>query len=117
MSHAVELRDLADRVTSYGDTPYLVYPGTSGASRINHVVTSVTSGADSATIAVVGFGRGVVDRVAAGAPLSLLWPAVDDETYSLIVDGTGEIVGDELVVHATGAVLHLPKRVDGSTAC
>jgi len=41
--------------------------------------------------------------------VTVLWPAVDDGGYSLIVDGEARIDDeDHVVITATGAVLHRP---------
>lgn len=61
-------------------------------------------------------GRSCAANVTERPELSLLWPAFEDNGYSLIVDGTGLIVANEdvdsdeimLVVTPTGGVLHRP---------
>lgn len=116
MSHRVEPEDLAETVEPYGSTPFLLYSGASGSARVNHVVASVST--DPATITITGFGRGVAQRVADGAQLSVLWPAPSSEQFSLIADGTGTMVDDEtLTIAVSGAVLHRPAPVGGSRAC
>ncbi len=116
MSHRVEPANLADTVEPYGTTPFLLYSGANGSARVNHVVAAVT--ADPATITITGFGRGVAQRVADGAQLSVLWPAPSSEQFSLIADGTGAMVDDEtLTIAVSGAVLHRPAPLDGNRAC
>lgn len=115
MSHAVDLADLETTIESYGNTPFLLYAGGSGSARANHVVLeSARSTADGASLRCRGFGRGVPDRVAAGATLSLLWPPPESGSFSLIVDGTGSFDGDVLVVEVTTAVLHRPAPIEGA---
>lgn len=115
MSHAVDPKDLAQVAAPYGITPFLLYSSSDGSARVNHVVAEV----DERDVRVQGFGRGVVRRVDEGAILSLLWPAIGDETFSLIADGHGAVAddGETLVISITAAVLHRPAPVDGNAAC
>lgn len=117
MSHAVDPTELAPVAKRYGSTPFLLYSSNDGAARVNHVVAQVEDG--QPLVRVSGFGRGVIRRVADGAPLSLLWPATDTEEFSLIADGTGEIdASDEsLTITVSAAVLHRPAPVGGSDSC
>jgi len=130
MSHAVKPQELASHLNEYGTTPFLLYASQDGSARINHVLVSIpTNNPDHADdeggndqvveIAVTGFGRGVAARVAAGAPLSLLWPATAPGTFSLIADGTGTIDEDAMTLNIaiTAAVLHRPAPVDGPSSC
>lgn len=116
VSHTVALADLERAAQPYGPTPFLVYAGSSGSARVNHVVVeSISSSEDRATIRCRGFGRGVAERVEASAPLSLLWPAVRPGDFSLIADGMGSVDEDTLVIEITGAVLHRPAPIDGDS--
>ena len=115
MSHAVAPNDLSHVSAPYGSTPFLLYSAADGSARVNHVVSVVESAPAQAII--TGFGRGVAGRIADGAAPSLLWPSPEPQGFSLIADGTGEIDGDRLIITITGAVLHRPAPVDGSTTC
>ena len=122
MSHAVEPRDLKSVAAEYGNTPYLLYSAGDGSARVNHVrVNHVIAGDESVppVVRVEGFGRGVASRVEEGAALSLLWPASNAETFSLIADGSGSIDegGAVLSIAITGAVLHRPAPIDGASSC
>jgi hypothetical protein len=55
-----------------------------------------------------GPGRRTRANVVAGGVVTVLWPPADAGAYTLIVDGTGEVAGDTLVVRPTRAVLHRP---------
>ena len=114
MSHQVEPEDLATEAEPRGNTPYLLYAGASGSARVNHVVVASI---DGAIVRCRGFGRGVPDRVAAAATLSLLWPANEPGSFSLIADGAGRIEGEDLIITVDAAVLHRPAPVDGNTGC
>ncbi len=116
MSHRVEPEDLAETVAPYGSTPFLLYSASNGSARVNHVVASV--GSNPATITITGFGRGVASPVSQGAPLSVLWPAMGAEQFSLIADGIGTMIDAEtLTIAVTDAVLHRPAPVNGQRAC
>jgi hypothetical protein len=118
MSHKVEPANLAEVADGFGSTPFLLYCGAGGSARVNHVVVdTIECRADGATVRCRGFGRGVPERTAAAAPLSLLWPARASDGFSLIADGVGRIDGDVLSVDVEGAVLHRPAPVDGAGAC
>ena len=118
MSHRVEPADLADVAARYGRTPFLMYASADGSARVNHVVVdSIDTGPAGTTARCRGHGRGVAGRVAAGAPLSLLWPAPSEGEFSLIADGAGTIDGDALTITVSGAVLHRPAPLDGDTSC
>ncbi len=118
MSHTVALADLEHTAQPYGSTPFLVYAGSSGSARVNHVVVeSISSRGDQATVRCRGFGRGVAERVEASAPLSLLWPAMRPGDFSLIADGMGSVDERTLVIEITGAVLHRPAPIDDDAVC
>ena len=116
MSHAVEPNDLQRTAAPYGNSPYLLYVGTSGTARVNHVHATVISDDGGAVVRCAAYGRGVPDVAATGAQLSLLWPAHEDGGFSLIADGTGTVADDMLELRITGAVLHRPAPVDGGDA-
>ena len=116
MSQRVEPQNLHEAAASYGNTPFLLYCGSDGSARVNHVVVELTTEPPSAT--VTGFGRGVPRAVEAGSALSLLWPSLEPGGFSLIADGTGSFDDeDTLVIAVSGAVLHRPAPVDGRRAC
>lgn len=123
MSHTVTPAELFETARPYGDTPFLLYVGSSGNARVNHVVAHLSDGSDR--VVVTGFGRGVPNMLSVDTTLSLLWPPHSVGGLSLIADGTGVMEqaddGDEetehLVLTITGAVLHRPAPVDGSSTC
>ena len=116
MSHRVEPQDLAATAAPYGPTPFLVYAGADGSARINHVRASIEHG-DVTTAVCVGFGRGVSRHLdEGGGPLSLLWPAVPGQEFSLIADGAGTITDDTLSIVISAAVLHRPAPEQGDAA-
>lgn len=116
MSHRVEPSELAEAAAPRGVTPFLVYAGTDGSARINHVHASIETAPEQTTAICSGFGRGVVSHVEAGGTLSLLWPPNGDEVFSLIADGTGTLDGDQLRITISAAVLHRPAPANGGPA-
>jgi len=117
MSHAVQPHEVAALVADYGDTPFLLHPGANNAIRANHVRIAVQK--NSPVVRVTGFGRRAAKAASQGVPFSLLWPSPVDGGFSLIVDGTGEIVDDEaLSITVTSGVLHRPApEPDGPDSC
>lgn len=118
VSHAVDPDDLASTAVPYGNTPFLLYSSEGGSARVNHVLATVES--NPAVVRITGFGRGVAKRLGESSnkpSLSLLWPAVDGQEFSLIADGEGTVDGDVISIAVSAAVLHRPAPVDGSTSC
>jgi hypothetical protein len=103
MSLPVSLEALHERVESAPDPTFLV---TLGADGRPHVV-SVIARFDGDRL-VAGAGRQTSANVTTSPAVTLLWPEATDG-YSLIVDGTAEVLpGDDprLTVTPTTAVLH-----------
>jgi len=117
MSVAVSLDALRDRVAEFGPVAYLVTVGGSGSPHI----ASVTVAWEDDRL-VMGAGRTSTANVAAGGTVTLLWPPpVADGDYSLLADGSAELIrptddaGDLLVAfRPTKAVLHRTARAAGS---
>jgi hypothetical protein len=105
LSVPVDVAELGAHVAERGTLAYVLTGGDDG--RPHAVSVRVTRTGDR-------FECGAGNRTAANAvarPLvSLLWPARDDDDYSLIVDGDAQVHtvdGEQrLVVTATRAVLH-----------
>jgi hypothetical protein len=67
---------------------------------------------------VVAAGKRSAVNAAARSAVSLLYPIRTDGDYSLIVDGTAVVVGAELRITPTKAVLHRPAAApDPASAC
>lgn len=69
---------------------------------------------DAAAVVASGPGRRTRANVAAGSSVTLLWSPPDPDDHTLIVDGTGVLEGETLLVRPTRAVLHRP--APGGTA-
>ena len=110
MSVRVELAGLAEEVSRFGATPYLV---TVGADSRPHAV-SVHVGWDGDRL-VLRAGKTTVANAAARPDVMLLWSPAAGGGFSLIVDGTAEVDGsDGVAITPTAAVLH--RQVSASPA-
>lgn len=63
-----------------------------------------------------GLGRRSRENALARPDVTLLWPPVADDGYTLIVDGRAEPRGDDVVVRPATAVLHRPADHPGTAA-
>ena len=90
MSVPVDLATLRDRIAEFGAHPYLVTVNDDGTPHVTSVTVRVV-GDDL----VVGTGRRTRRNLAERADASLLWPPAADPAYSLIVDVTGRLAGDD----------------------
>lgn len=118
MSIRVEPSELEAAATAHGPAAYVVTVGGDGRPRVVHVAVTVEG--SSVTCHP---GRSTRRNVAAGSPVTLVWPPATDG-FSLIADGTGRTGGDAshdphdddgtdegagvLVVEVTSAVRHRP---------
>lgn len=87
-----------------GAISYVVTVGADGRA---HVVPAQAALADG-TIVVAGIGSRTRSNLVAGSVVTVLWSPPDPGGYTLIVDGTGEIHDDTVVVRPARAVLHRP---------
>lgn len=101
MSVPVELAALRAELEKEGAAAYLVSVGEGGGP---HVVSVLVSWVGDRLAVGAGrrTGRNVVDRPA----VTLLWPAAEDGGLSLLVDGTGEVAGEQVLVTPTFAIRH-----------
>ena len=108
MSQNVPLDELEAVSTSYGDAAYAVVNSTVGAPRVTHVRIRFVS----ESIEIV-LGRGAATAVRSNPSMSLVWPATDNQSMSLIADGQAEVLEEPapetaVRVRVTGAVRHRP---------
>lgn len=112
MSIPVEIGDLARARAGFG-AGYLLT--TSGDGRVK-VVTVEPDVVDDVVL-VAGPGGGTTRNVTANPQVTVLFPPPEPRGYSLIVDGSAEVVGGDVRVSPTGAVLHRPAaHADGPPA-
>lgn len=62
----------------------------------------------SGTLRISGPGRGTLANLASNPALTLVFPPREHHGYTLLVDGTAAVDGDDVVVTPTTAVLHRP---------
>lgn len=115
MSVPVGLDRLRDEVTRFGSFAYLLT--VTGDERPHAVaVTASWSDDDALTVAA---GRTTLANARDRSAVSLLWPPVDDEGFSLIVDGRAEVdeATSSVAVRATKAVLHRARAGGAGSDC
>lgn len=103
MSKVVELPDLEAALADFG-SGYLLTVG--DQHRVKLVSTAPTF-ADE-TFIISAPGRGSVANAVAHPAVTLLFPPLEQPGMSLIIDGTAELQGDDLVLHPASAILHRP---------
>jgi hypothetical protein len=101
VSIAVPLEELASKVAEY-PWCYLV---TSGEER-PHLLAVKPSVVEAGLRCETGHSSRA--NVVRNPLVVLLFPPVDSDGFSMIVDGQGEVNGDGVVVTPTWAVLHRP---------
>ena len=107
MSIGVELDKLREQTARFGASPYLLTVSDDG--RPHATAVSVRWDGDEL---VAGVGRRSATNVEQRPEISLLWSPVDDEGFSLIVDGSARVVDGEVAVSPAHAILHR-QRADG----
>lgn len=103
MSIPVELAELGATLARYGFA-YLLTHGAQGAPRALAVRPVLRDG----VLCVDGAGERTRAGVLAHPAVGLVWPPPGADGYSLIVDGQASVVGAQLQVTPTHAVLHRP---------
>jgi hypothetical protein len=111
MSVPVDLEGLSERIAEFGPAAFLVTVGDNGPHVVSVVIEQSTDGA-----LVAAAGRRTRANIAARPVVTLLWPAAPGGSYSLLVDGTATVAGDEgpTAVAPTKAVLHRVADATGS---
>jgi len=109
MSIPVEVADLARALEGFG-AGYLLTVGAAGTVKVVTVEPAVRDG----VVHVASPGRGTVANLATNPAVTLVLPPAEPRGFSLLVDGTGEVDGEDVRVTPTGAVLHRPaSHADG----
>ena len=102
MSIPVEVVDLEKALQDFG-AGYLL-TNRAGAVKVVTVEPTVADG----VVLVARPGKGTVANLADNAAVTLVFPPGEPRGFTLLVDGTGEVVGEDVRVTPTGAVLHRP---------
>jgi hypothetical protein len=111
MSVPVAVEDLRGAVARYGVTAFLL----TVSDDVRPHAVSVVVAWDGDRLRM-GAGRRTRTNVVARPEVSLVWPPVEAGGYSLIVDGTGSVSDDEVVLVPRTGVLHRSARGEGAGA-
>ena len=101
MSIPVDVAGLATALADFG-SGYLMTAGADGRVKAVIVEPSVVAG----SLVVSGAGRGSSANIAANPAVTLLFPPGEPGGFTLLVDGTAELEGEDARVTPTSAVLH-----------
>lgn len=104
MSIPVAIPDLAATIERY-DLAFLVTVSESSQPRFLAQRPTIE---DGPVLVVRKAGPGTRAGSTRG-PIALLYPNPDPTKHSLIVDGTAELRGEEIVITPTAAILHIPR--------
>jgi len=112
MSIPVDVADLAKALTDFG-AGYLLTASAEGRVKAVTVEPEVLDGA----LVVRGPGRGSSANVAANPAVTVLFPPREPRGFTLLVDGTATVDGEDVRVTPASAVLHRPaSHADGPPA-
>ncbi|CAI9407449.1 pyridoxamine 5'-phosphate oxidase [Nocardioides sp. T2.26MG-1] len=100
MSIPVDLADLPTTLADF-DRGYLL---TTSDDRVKAVSVRAEPAGDALRVATPG--RGSVANVAANPVATLLFPPLQAGGFTLLVDGSADVDGDDVVLTPSGAVLH-----------
>ena len=106
MSVAVELEELRAQIASAGADVFLL--SVRDGERPHAVSAVVTWDGDELVVPATSRSA---SNVAAAPSVTLLWPS-SGQDYSLIVDGSARVEGEQLRITPTHAVLHRSVRAD-----
>lgn len=111
MTIPVDPRELADAVATYGHAAYVLTVDADGRPRVTHVVVDIDGDRVRAVL-----GRSATGNVSERPSVTVLWPAVEADGYSLIADGTADVVADpesdaQVTIVVGSAVKHRPAPV------
>ena len=101
VSVSVSIERLRDEVARYGAHPFILTVSDTG--RPHAVAATVAWEGDDL---VGGCGRSTAANATARPEISFLWPPLETEGYSLIVDGIAEVDDQQIRLHPAKAVLH-----------
>ena len=110
MSIPVDVADLARALEDFG-AGYLLTADGAGAVKVVTVEPTIGDG----MLVVEGPGRGTLANLTGNTTtVTLVFPPPQPRGFTLLVDGTGEVDGEDVRVTPAGAVLHRPKaHADG----
>ncbi len=103
MSIPVSVDRLAAVLGDYG-AGYLLTASSEGRVKVVTVEPVVAGG----RLVVPGPGRGSLANVVGNPQVTLTFPPAERHGFTLLVDGTAEVSGDDVHLAPSGAVLHRP---------
>lgn len=103
MSIPVDVADLNVALADFG-AGYLLTASAEGRVKVVMVEPRVVDG----VLRVSSPGRGSGANIALNELVTVLFPPLSQRGYSLLVDGTATLDGDDALVTPTSAVLHRP---------
>ena len=110
MSIPVDLDRLSAEMERFGAAAYVLSGAADGRPHIAHVAVSHDGAKLRARV-----GRRGASNMGDRPLVSVLWPPFELGGYSLIVDATALLDGDEVELTPTGAVLHRPAGPTATT--
>ncbi|WP_203336238.1 pyridoxamine 5'-phosphate oxidase family protein [Nocardioides limicola] len=112
MSIPVDVAELARTLADFG-AGYLLTVSPEGAVK----AVTVEPVVDAGELLIPAAGRGTVANLAGNPRVTLVFPPGQPRGYTLLIDGTGVVIGDDVRVHPDSAVLHRPaSHADGPPA-
>jgi hypothetical protein len=102
MSYPVAAQDLARALEQYAEG-YLLTVAVDATTRAVAVRPRLADG-----LVVVGAGRSSSANVTANPNVTVLCPPTVPKGFTLLIDGTATVVGEEIRVRPTSVVLHRP---------
>jgi hypothetical protein len=110
MSIPVEIADLGRAFADFG-SGYLLTVDAGARVKVVTVDPTVIDG----MVLVRGPGRGTIANLAGNPAVTLVLPPREPRGFTLLVDGTAEVSGEDVRVTPSGAVLHRPAgHADGA---
>jgi hypothetical protein len=112
MSIPVDVADVAKALEGFG-AGYLLTTSAAGTVKVVTVEPVPTD----EVLLVAGPGKGTLANLGGNTTVTLVFPPLEQRGFTLLVDGTAEVTGDDVRVTPTGAVLHRPaSHADGPAA-
>lgn len=107
MSIPVPIPDLVETLARY-DLAFLVTVSAAMQPRFLAQRPAVEQGEGGPVLVISKAGPGTRSGATRG-PISLLYPNADPTKHSLIVDGTADLRGEDIVFTPEAAILHIPR--------
>jgi hypothetical protein len=109
MSIPVDVADLERALADFG-AGYLLTVGGDARVKVVTVEATIRDG----VLLVAGPGKGTIANLVGNTSTTLVFPPPLPRGFTLLVDGTAEVAGEDVRITPTGAVLHRPSmHADG----